>query len=177
PLNGYHRRGRYLPLRVTAEAAKRLWVEGHGLVPVTIDPGGHPTDTVVPLLVIGTPAAVSVRDEQGNRRSFPLPFRPLAPGQRLIGTLGDVGDAAEQLFPGQAHLPIRLDPPDPLRGTPAAWEALDAIVCDGGPLPDATVTTYRTLLGGGLVFAVRSPQAPQDPWQWGPAWERRGRCS
>src|SRR5262249_8293112 len=54
PLNEHYRPGRYMPLRVTAGAAQRLRVEGDGIVPVAIDAGGHTTDTVVPVLVIGT---------------------------------------------------------------------------------------------------------------------------
>lgn len=164
-----------MPVRVTAGPAQRLWIEGDGIVPVAIDAGGLPTDAVVPLLVVGTPAVLSVRDEAGTPRSFPLHLRPLAHDQRLIGTLGDAAGAADHLFPGASHVLIRLDPAQPLRGTPAAWEVLDAIACDGGPPPGATVTTYRTLLGCGVVFAVRSPMPPDDPRQWRPSWERRGR--
>src|SRR5205823_5990445 len=75
-------------------------------------------------------------------------------------------DEAQALFPGKTIVAVKLDPAHPLPGTAAAWEVLDAIVSEAGPAAGATATTYRTLLGSGVIIAVRSPQAPDSHWPW-----------
>ena len=39
--------GRYMPVRVTAQPAQRLWIDGNGIVPVAVHAGGLPIDVGV----------------------------------------------------------------------------------------------------------------------------------
>jgi hypothetical protein len=119
---------------------------------------------VVPALVLEPPGGEVSVDGQ----TLPLPpSHVLAPNERLVGIIGSTSLTVPSfLFPQLSTITVRLDPDTFPRGEPLAWEALDAVVCDG-PLParvDGRV--IRALLGSGTVFAVRSAGAQDRSWPW-----------
>ena len=176
PVDGYYRIGKYTPVKVTGvPPACDTLIAGDRVVSVLVQNGAGLGSIVVPLLpVTDAPGKLTVRCDEVTSPVM-LPLLLLNENERLVGLIGAVSAAdAQALFPGKTIVAVKLDAVTPLPGTPAAWEVLDAVVCDSvTSLPAGNASTYRTLLGSGAVFAVRSSQAPDTIWPWqrqGPWW-------
>jgi len=167
PLEGYHRAGRYMPVRVIVqgEPAGELTLSADGAVTTTLQLNGAAADVIVPLLVVTDPLgpiAWSLPD--GRKGTVETKLTALGDQDRLVGYSGGNAGAAAGLFAGKTIIPVALDLAEPLRGQVAAWETLDAAVLDRPP-PDFTV---RFLAVGGTAIVVRSPAQPPDvvlPWR------------
>jgi len=95
------------------------------------------------------------------------PLHVLLPQQRLVGYAGDagMGIVAAKFFPETICLP--LDGVDPLAGSAAAWDTLDALVIDQAVA--ARLSEERRLsplLAAGIQIVVRTPQRPDTIWPW-----------
>ena len=178
PLQGHYRPGKYLPVRITADASVTgpVVLRAAGAVRLSVEtrPGG--TDVVVPWL-----AASDVRDVTWSTPGgasgavtgpVDAPLAPLEPRQVLVGAAGTsiaaaVEAATPLLFPGQGIVPVPLPGTPPLRGDARAWEALDVIAFDDSPGEAA----LADLLGAGISVVVRTerpPPAGDWPWRGGP---------
>lgn len=111
---------------------------------------------VVPVLVL---------DDNVEPALFGRPLRAVAENERLVGLIGVDEAEVQGFFPGETIVPIQLEMSQPLPGPPIAWEALNAIACDG-PIPGAELRTFQSLLGSGTLFAIRNPTPPDRDLPW-----------
>jgi len=166
PVGGYCRIGKYTPVEVTHSGAGDVLIEVDGALDVRLHAGAG-TTSVVPVLTIGQPSGRVNVHSAGGTQAHTLPFRILSENEKLVGVIGNANaNDVQFLFPDKQIIPIKLDPTRPLPGTRAAWDVLDAIVCDSGPIPGADDAATRALLGCGITLAIRSPQSPDDRWPW-----------
>ena len=107
---------------------------------------------------------------QGVKGASEGTLKPLTESQRIIGfTWTDEASAravAAQLFPGDELILIRLDAHDPIPGTPACWESLDALLLD--PAAAARLDDHRlgVLVAGGVAIVVQAEKPPLPHWPW-----------
>lgn len=166
-VGGYCRIGKYMPVVLKHGGASDVLVEVDAALPVHIR-GVMGTTSVVPILTISPPSGiVNIRSDRGSY-AHTMPLRVLTESEKLVGLIGNTSAKDVQfLFPNKQIIPVKIDPTLLSCGTLAAWEVLDAIACDLGPIPeDASI---RTLLGCGIALAVRSPAPPDDRWPWQPS--------
>jgi hypothetical protein len=172
PLQGFYRPGNDMPVRVQSSAATSTPVvlRAEGAVPASVTPGPDgKLDAVVPWLA-ATALSQPRWDIPGvSAGTIDAPLTPLQDDQILVGVVGpDPGaaaSAAADLFPGRQVIPIPLTGTPPIPGHPAAWETLDAIVCD---TPDQAY--LDEFLAVGISVIVRSDARPAGdlPWRGGP---------
>src|SRR5687768_2437345 len=77
PLDGYYREGRYMPVRVTADACEWLDIQGEGVLPIRVHARGAAIDAVFPLLIMSSPVSLTLRDDKGITQQFSLNLRSL----------------------------------------------------------------------------------------------------
>jgi hypothetical protein len=190
PLGPYVRPGHYVPVRLTGDFPDPgdYWVaaaadnvtsrddvsRGAGRTSVKLRQGR--LDVTVPWLVTSPVAAkrpklvIELRPESATGPDL----QPLADHQRLVGhTLPLDPNLARQLLnqgeqggDSAQIIPIPLDPAQPLKSHPCAYELLDAIVLD-----DATAARLRpddipSLLASGVTVAIRTARPPLPNWPW-----------
>ena len=164
PLHGWYRPGRFIPVRL---APGETSLTGDGIVPTDAAPVPH--ESIVPLLIEGSPASVRCG-------TATLPLRAVEPGEKLVASTGDALTAGTSLFPGAVIDPIPLEESDLLPGPPAAWQALDAVVLDAAAMRRIDDTARSTLLADGVLLACPGPVPPDLAWPWkreGPRWVLR----
>lgn len=174
PLQGFYRPGRYMPVRVRAA------FENAGIgatFDIRADNAMHTrlallagrAEGVVPFLPGETLRQLNWQfnpGTSGQKQSELInqPFRALGPDQALVGFTTIDMEFAHALFKDKSIVPIRLDSADPLPGTPAAWEMLDAVVLDAGAQID--ISKIDSLLASGVIVAIRSSSQPNDRLPW-----------
>ena len=157
PLEGYHRAGRYMPVRVIVqgEPAGELTLLSDGAVTTMLQLNGAAADVIVPVLVVTEPLgpiAWSLPD--GRKGTVETKLTALGDQDRLVGYSGGNAGAAAGLFAGKTIIPVALDLAEPLRAPYAAWETLDAAVLDRDPRSAA-------LPAGGTAVVVRTAARPK----------------
>ena len=168
PLQGYYRPGKYLPVRVRTHpggGGAALLLRAQGAVPVSIDSAARGVDVVVPWLAVETMTDVRWSME-GTGGAVEAALTPLEPDQVLVAAVGASPDEAivmaSPLFPGKKAVTVALTADPPMRGYPAAWQSLDALVIRQAPLPP----TLDELIRSGVAVVVASEAAPDDKWAW-----------
>lgn len=161
PLQGYHRAGQFMPVRLSNDGpAATVTLEADGIVPTTLTLSGEMT---VPLLVLRAPLR-QVQVHADSTSVIELPGTALGTGERVIGFTGSPDPhLAAALFPDRPVLQLPLDVDFPSM-PPLACEVLDALVVEG-PLGAGHLDTGRWLEAG-VVLVVRSETRPDGYWPW-----------
>lgn len=166
PIQGYYRVGKYMPVRIAADAAATpVELRAEGAVTVSVGRGSESVDVVVPWL-----AVTRLRGARwaggGASNDVVATFTPLQANEAAVGVaaadLAAGAAAAAELFPGKSLVPIALHASHPLPGDPAAWEALDAVVLETPPGDE----TAAGLAAAGVAIVVRSAEKPSSKWDW-----------
>ena len=189
PLHGNYRVGKFMPVRVAAQAqgsGQSLLISANGALTTEIRPDNGRIDGVAPWLSIR-----AVRDLEwawgaaagsaGAANPLNLPLRPLDDNERLIAYVGADADALASCFPGKTLVRVELDETQPLPGDVASWECLDGLVLDSGSAQRLDQQTVRRLLTAGTAVAIRSRRRPlgELPWRrsgdfWIAQWDIAG---
>jgi hypothetical protein len=166
-----------MPLCVVAdEPGSAIRIEADGAMPVVMALAGGRAKGTIPLLVVRPVHQIAWSLEGGQSAaggSIPLVLRELGPAQRLVGHTSPQPPQLSGLFSeADTIIPVRIEPADLRTGSPAAWQALDALVLGAGHGLDER--RMADLAACGIVLA--SPTAPSDglPWrQAGGIWTLR----
>ena len=178
PLNGYYHPGKYMPVHVVmqpmapGEGNVRLFA-GAGSVWTYVRLDGGRVDVTVPWMI------VDARAQQLSWHVSPRPhsvdvaaaLRPLGEHDRLVGWAGvdpvAATEAAQRLFPGDHLILMPLDPLQPISGSAAAWDTLDAVVLDPAAAELVGEPRFAGLIAEGVAFVVRADiPAPFPRWTW-----------
>ena len=194
PLGPYWRAGKFTPVRLVATVERgNKWVglasddvitlggehvSGRGAGRASVMITDQKLDAVVPWLVM---------DSRAKRPRFFVEYsddavlgpelRQLADSERLVGFATGLDEAlAKTLTVGGTTvakvIPVPLDPVQPIKGHPLAWELLDAIVLDSASLARVDDAQVSGLLSCGVSIAVRGYARPPGSWPW----TREGQC-
>lgn len=162
PLQGYHRPGMFMPVKVEgATQANIVEITGTAVVTTRMTGSG-----IAPVLVTRIVDGLVV-----NHATVEGPFRAVPQGIRLIGHASAKPRAAE---PGAIR--IALDPLDPVPGPAAAWEALDELVVDAVGAQRIGDAKLTALVAAGVMIVATGEARPAGslPWQRaGDAWRLR----
>jgi hypothetical protein len=166
PLEGYHRPGKYMPVRITVPPGTTgdLIIESAQAISTAVSLSDATVSAVAPLLPIDSIRQARWRVGDGPWQALQANWRPLDPDDRLVGFTSIDMPLARELYPGQNIIPLRLDPSRPLPGPVVAWEALDLLVLDNPSLLDDQL--LGQLLGAQVSVAVRSDVPPDLRWPW-----------
>jgi hypothetical protein len=170
PLGPYYRPGKYIPVQVIdtaklpTERARTFILASdthRGVIPTRIRSSTGVRATV-PLLILDSRAK---RITFANDSSHEL--QPLPDTDRLIGWTTPDEPFVRQLIPSDARIiPILLDPAQPIKGQPAAWEALDLILLDATSGQRLTEPQLAALVAAGVTVAIRTDTPPHPAWPW-----------
>jgi len=180
PLNGYYRSGKYMPVRIEArvKVPANNGEDDQDLIAFTLHapgamktalllPDGH-ADGTAPWMVLDDRAQyLSWSAPYGLTGKLDVPLHPLGDNQRIVGFAISQQDLGQKLFPTSQIIPIALDSSNPLPGSIAAWDSLDAIVLDDGSARCVSEAQLAALLSCGVTVAVRGGKPPWPAaWPW-----------
>jgi hypothetical protein len=160
PLGGYHRPGRFLPVRVSRPEGSGLTLRATGAVTTSLEGGTAPA--IVPFLPLEPLRQVRYAPAVGAGGFVEADWRALGLDQVLVGFVGPVDPSvSQQLFPGRQPIPLPLNRPP--EGPATAWNTLDALVL-AGPLPEEA--RLRELWTAGITLVVPGAARPPGELPW-----------
>lgn len=183
PLGPWYRPGKYIPVELrAAHDAEEFFVavgasnvnreedisRGAGRTSIRVKSGS--LEAVVPWLVMDgrakhPRASLEVRG-QFNQTADGPELKLLGASDHLVGMTGEHGGFARKLAPEGNLIAIALDRVMPIRGNPAAWELLDAVLLDGDAFDRLQPGQLAGLIACGVTVAVKSRAAPDGAWPW-----------
>ena len=182
PLGPWYRPGKYIPVHVTASLTSpgkhRLGLaaanvsaaadisQGAGRDAINLADGR--VDAVVPWFVTdGRAKHPRLFVEESFEFIDGPELKLLGESERLVGWTTPDEPFARQLLHGPPKLiPIALDPAQPIKGNPAAWEMLDAVILDADSGARLDESQIAGLLAGGVTIAIRTDRPPFPGWPW-----------
>ncbi len=154
PLQGYHRPGMFMPVRVEGAApGDSIEITGAGVVTTRVARNG-----VAAVLVTGAIDNLLV-----NGANVEGAFRAVPEGAQLMGQ----GIAKNPRAAEAPVITLALDPLDPVPGPAAAWEALDELIIDAIGAARIGDAKLVELLAAGVTIVVLDAARPPGalPWQ------------
>ena len=168
PLLGYSKPGYFIPVRlVGVTTANEIEISGNRAAPTRIAAFGGSVDVVVPLLALGSPDDIAIREFDGRK---PIPIQPasrdmhdriLSPSRVLIGNT--TGQPMNHIIAVGVDVP--LDPVDPVPGPALAWEALDYLVVEPATTARIGEAKLLELVATGMTILHLGPRPSSTlPW-------------